>query len=187
MRRRAVLTSIAGAVVGSASLTSIAEARNSRHIDFDMFGVTPLTTVRGVNGSANPWVTHSSSRIRVDISGEVEIRIRGLVIAPGLTGAGVLVPENVVGTNPVATVRIAISWLVPGGVPVFALETGPLTLDPEGNLFARVEIPLELPEGAERPIVLVRAGAAPNAGGFIASSNFLEDFGESSKRLFGGK
>jgi hypothetical protein len=177
MHRRTVLTTIAGAVAGGTAISNAAHARKfRRHIDFEMFGNSPLTSIRGVDAASNPWVT-DQGRIRLDNDGRLDIRIRGLVLAAGVNATGGLVPPALVGTNPVATVRIAITWMAPG-LPVFIVETGPLPLDPDGDLSTRVQLDFELPAGAERPIALVRAGAVALTGPFIASSNFIEEFGE---------
>jgi hypothetical protein len=76
-------------------------------------------------------------------------------------------------------VRIAVTWAVPSPPApstVFIQETGPLPLDAGGNLKAKVNIGLP-PAGGERPIVLVRAGATPLMGPYIALSDFVRQFG----------
>jgi hypothetical protein len=152
-------------------------AAHDDSVKFEIYGDSPLTSVRGVAAAGNPWVTRNS-RVTLRDDGSLDIKIRGLVVAAGVNSTGGLVPEAFVGTNPVATVRIAVTWMVPG-LPVFIQETGPLPLDPNGDLSAK-RVPLvgaAPPANAERPIILVRAGATPLAGPFIASSNFVEDFG----------
>jgi hypothetical protein len=151
-------------------------AQGGNSINFRIFGDSPLTAVRGVNAAGNPWVT-DNSRVKLYSDGSMDIRIRGLVLAAGVNQSGGLVPPNLVGTNPVPTVRLDVTWMVPGG-PVFHQETGPLSLDPQGDLEARVQLPTPLPLGAERPIVLVRAGGVPGTGPFIASSDFVADWGD---------
>jgi hypothetical protein len=108
----------------------------------------------------------------------VDIEIRGLVLTSGVTSTGGTVPANVVGTNPVPMVRIAVSWMVPGATPVFITETASQALDANGNLSAK-KVPLGAtpPANAERPIVYVRAGATAMAGPSIATSDFVADFG----------
>ena len=144
--------------------------------NFKIFGNSPLTSVRGVNAAGNPWVA-DNSRATLNNDGTLDVKIRGLVLAAGVNASGGLVPDNLVGTNPVATVRIAVTWMVPG-LPVFIQETGPLPLDPNGDLSAQqVALNPAPPAGAERPIILVRAGATPLTGTFIGSSNFVADWG----------
>jgi len=153
---------------------------NDDSLKFNIFGDSPLTSVRGVNAASNPWVA-GNSRVTLRDDGTLDVRIRGLVVAAGVTASGGVVPANVVGINPVPTVRIAVTWMVPG-LPVFIQESGPLPLDPTGNLSAR-QVPLSAapPANAERPIVLVRAGATPLAGPFIASSDFVADLGRAPR------
>jgi hypothetical protein len=146
-------------------------------LKFKIFGNSPLTSVRGVNAASNPWVA-DDSRVKLRDDGTLDIEIRGLVLAAGVNASGGQVPANFVGTNPVSTVRIAVTWMVPG-LPVFIQETGPLPLDPNGDLTAQ-RVPLvgaAPPANAERPIILVRAGATAGAGTFIASSDFVKDWG----------
>jgi len=145
-------------------------------LKFEIYGDTPLTSVRGVAAAGNPWVA-GNSRVTLNDNGTLDVKIRGLVVAAGVTATGGIVPANVVGINPVPTVRIAVTWMVPG-VPVFIQETGPLPLDPTGNLSMR-HVPLSAapPANAERPIILVRAGGTALTGPFIASSDFVEEFG----------
>ena len=150
-------------------------------LKFEIYGDSPLTSVRGVNAAGNPWVTRNS-RVTLGDDGTLDIKIRGLVVAAGVTATGGVVPDAVAGTNPVATVRIAVTWMVPG-LPVFIQETGPLPLDPNGNLSAK-QVPLSAapPANAERPIILVRAGATALAGPFIASSEFVADLGHAQSQ-----
>jgi hypothetical protein len=164
------------ALVAPVCLGAVVPSAVDRDDSFKVFGNSPLTSVRGVNAAGNPWVA-GKSRVKLRDDGTVDIRIRGLVLAAGVNQSGGLVPDAVVGTNPVATVRIAVTWMVPG-LPVFIQETGPLPLDPNGDLTAR-RVPLSIapPDGAERPIILVRAGATPLIGPFIASSDFVADWG----------
>ncbi len=178
MNRRAIIVlSLAIAAFGGLFLTRAAQGGDS--INFKIFGNSPLTSVRGVNAAGNPWVT-DNSRVKLYADGTLDIKIRGLVLAAGVTQNGGLVPANLVGTNPVATVRLDVTWMAPiAGSPVVHQETGPLPLDPNGDLSTRVKLSGPLPAGAERPIVLVRAGAAAGAGPFIASSDFVEDWGSS--------
>ena len=173
MNRRAIIVlSLVIAAAGGLFLARAAQGGDS--INFKIYGNSPLTAVRGVNAAGNPWVT-DNSRAKLYADGTLDIKIRGLVLAAGVTGSGGTVPANVVGTNPVAVVRLDVTWMV-AGVPVVHQETGPLPLDPNGDLSARVNIG-EPPAGAERPIVLVRAGPAAGTGPFIASSDFVEDWG----------
>jgi hypothetical protein len=175
MSRKAIILGLVAPMCLGAVVTSAVFRDDSENLK--VFGNSPLTSVRGVSAASNPWVS-DNSRVKLRDDGTVDIEIRGLVLAAGVNATGGLVPEAFVGTNPVATVRIAVTWMVPG-LPVFIQETGPLPLDLNGDLSAR-GVPLDSPPpaGAERPIVLVRAGGAPLLGPFIASSDFVADWGD---------
>jgi hypothetical protein len=169
-----VLT-LVGAVISGAFVATAARGKDGHDSNnFRIFGDTPLTTIRGVAAAGNPWMT-DPSRIRMDSAGRLDINIRGLVVAAGLNAGGVPVPAAVVGTNPVATIRVSVVWQTPLG-PFFS-ETGPLPLDPNGTLATRTQLTVAPPAGAERPIILVRAGANPGTGPFIASSDYVSDLG----------
>lgn len=175
---RAIVVPLCLMMVAPVSLglvvASAVDGDDSLH--FKIFGNSPLTSVRGVNAAGNPWVA-SNSRVTLNDDGTLDVKIRGLVLAAGVTSTGGLVPDGLVGTNPVSTVRLAVTWMVPG-LPIFIQETGALPLDPNGDLSAK-QVPLDAapPAGAERPIILVRAGATPLAGPFIGSSDFVADWG----------
>lgn len=180
MNRSAIVIPLAAVCLGGISLTHAHPGASGPYSqNFKIFGNSPLVSVRGVNAAGNPWVT-DNSRIKLSGNGALDIKIRGLVLAAGVNQAGGTVPPALVGTNPVPTVRIAVTWMVPvPGSPVFIQETGPLPLNPQGDLAARVQLPGTPPANAERPIILVRAGATPFAGPFIASSDFVQDWGSS--------
>jgi len=176
MRRWILLVALAAALVGTGATRLPAD---NGQLKFAIFGDTPLVTVRGVNAAPSPWVARKS-QVKLAPNGDLDIRIRGLVVAPGLFGSGLPVPPAVVGTNPVPIVRIAVTWAVPAPTIVFIQETGPLPLDAGGNLKAKVNIGPP-PAGGERPIVLVRAGATPMMGPYIGLSDFVRDFGSSER------
>jgi hypothetical protein len=175
MRHKAIVLTVLAAVASGAFVASAARGNDGHDSNnFRIFGDTPLTSVRGVAAAGNPWMT-DPSRVRLDDAGRLDIKIRGLVVAAGLNSLGNQVPAAVVGTNPVSTIRISVVWMTPGG-PFFS-ETGPLPLDPNGNLSTRAQLTVAPPAGAERPIILVRAGGNPGTGPFIASSDYVSDLG----------
>lgn len=141
-------------------------------LETEIFGNQPLAPVRGVNSAGNPWVT-AKGKAKLRANGELEVEIRGLVIAPGLNQAGLPVPAAVVGTNPVAQVAVVVSWMAPGG-PVFQV-TPLLPLDAKGNLKVKTNVGPR-PVSGERPIILIRA---QGVGPYIGISNFIADFGSS--------
>ncbi|HEX6606982.1 MAG TPA: hypothetical protein VF276_08725, partial [Chloroflexia bacterium] len=133
--------------------------------------------------AGNPWAA-DNSRVKLEPNGDLDIRIRGLVVAPGLTAAGLPVNPAFIGRNPVAQVAIAVTWAVPQGVSptaVFIQQTPLLPLDPNGDLEARVNIGPP-PPGAERPIILVRAFGGP----YIGLSDFVSDLGDRHPQDFDG-
>lgn len=180
MNRRNALFTAAAALAGTAATRVLAKDGQRQNEDNGVFktrilGNLPLETLRGLSSAPNPWMA-GPSWAKLSPTGDVEIHIRGLVVANGVTAGGTLVPSSVAGTNPVSTVRIVVTWLVPvAGSPVFSLTSAPLTLDPAGNLDAAFNIGTP-PPGAERPVFFVRAGAVGN-GPYIGNSNFAEDFG----------
>ncbi len=175
MNRRTIQALLGIALAGLTAGAAIARDRDE--LKFKIFGNIPLVTGRGVGSAFSPWVT-DNSRVELEQDGDVKIRIRGLVIAPGLLANGAPVPPALVGTNPVPVVRIAISWAVPGSPSVVFQETGPLPLDPNGNLHAQSNVGPP-PANGERPVVFVRAGGTPGTGVFIGSSDFVSEFGSS--------
>jgi hypothetical protein len=150
-----------------------------------IFGNIPLAMVRGIPSDFAPWVA-GPSRARLEDNGNLRVQIHGLLVAAGLTSGGTPVPAAFVGTNPVAHVRIAVTWAVPASVSpsaVFEQDSPVLPLDARGDLVARTNVGTP-PPGGERPVLLVRAvdpmtGAS---GAWIASSDFVADFGSSVPR-----
>lgn len=175
MNRRVLLGALAA---GAAGTQSAGAAFGPGTRLFQIRGNSVLITVRGVASAGNPWWARNGSVALLDPEGNLFIRIRGLVVAAGLTAAGSPVNPAFVNTNPVATVRIAVSWIAPpaSGGPVVFQETPPLPLDAAGDLTFRGNIGAP-PPGAERPVLLVRAGGTPGTGPFIGSSDFVADWG----------
>ena len=180
MNRREALFTAAAALAGTAATRALAQDGQRQNEDNGVFktrilGSLPLETLRGFQSAPNPWVA-GPSWAKLSPTGDVEIHIRGLVVGNGVTAGGTLVPASVAGTNPVRTVRIVVSWMVPvPGASVFSVTSAPMTLDPAGNLDAAFNVGTP-PPGAERPVFFVRAGAAGNTP-YIGNSNFAEDFG----------
>lgn len=138
----------------------------------EIFGNQPLAPIRNINSAGNPWVTEKG-KARLRVNGDLEVEVRGLVIAPGLNQAGLPVPVAVVGTNPVAQVIVSVSWMAPGG-PVVQ-STAPLALSPQGNMKVKTNVGPR-PVSGERPIILIRSAGS---GAYIGISNFIADFGSS--------
>ena len=162
------LTLILAATVGVVGI----HAADDSLLRTEIFGDQTLAPVRGVNSAGNPWVTEKG-KAKLRANGDLEVEIKGLVIAAGLNQAGLPVPAAVVGTNPVAQVTVVVSWMAQGGT-VFQ-STPLLPLSPQGNLKVKTNVGPR-PVSGERPIIMVRAGGA---GPYIGISNFIADFGSS--------
>ncbi len=174
MKRRIALT-LGVLMFGAAAVARLRASEEHGQFRSRVFGSQPLVTVRGFPSGGAPWVAGPSWALLAP-NGDAAVRIRGLVLASGVTAAGGTVAPAAVGTNPVSTVRITVTWMVPNpGAPVVFRDSPPMHLDAGGNLDARFNVGPP-PAGAERPIILVRAGAS-GITPFIAETNFLEDFG----------
>jgi hypothetical protein len=116
--------------------------------------VAPFTgtanPIRGINGGGVPW-TLTSAKAELSSSGNLELRVRGLVLVA-------------TGVNPVAAFRGVVNCLTPAsptnGVNVV---TDPVPTNAAGN--AAIEAHLTLPDPCIAPIVFVTngGGAAPGA------------------------
>jgi hypothetical protein len=153
------------AALGAASLVGVTAVGASAHeggggtlIEFEsMTGVgSPPATVRGIPGGGKPWVL-KSGRGEVDRNGNVEVRVRGLVIP--------VAPFN--GTNPVPFFKATVSCVTPSGV--VNVSTANFPADSAGN--SRIEGHVALPSQCADPIVFV---AAPT-GQWFAESNSEHD------------
>jgi hypothetical protein len=115
-------------------------------------GATNAAVIRGVPGGGIPW-TLTSAKGELSISGHLEIKVRGLVLAAGANA----------GTNPVAAFRGIVSCLdTTAAVVNVQTDTFPATLGAAtaGGGNADIEATLDLPNPCIAPIVFVT-----NAGG----------------------
>jgi hypothetical protein len=117
-----------------------------------------------------PWVVHEA-KASLTPSGELELEVHGLLIGPGVTGAGT--------TGPVT--QIAAS-LVCGGTGGAVVATSPaVNLSAEGD--AEIEAKLTLPTTPPcfGPVILVRVAGVNNtpvaSGPFIAVTGFIPHTG----------
>jgi len=98
--------------------------------------------IRGINAGGAPWkIAEGQGELRQD--GELEVRVRGLVLA-------------VTGTNPVDQFRAIVSCLTidgNGNVAISNVSTGPFPATPTGD--AEIEERLELPQTCFAPLVFV--------------------------------
>lgn len=125
--------------------------------------VGSTTPVRGLNGGGLPWVI-TSGEGEVDSAGNVQVEVRGLVLANDPA-----VPPNRRLTNPIPNFRAVVSCLDGSGKPVNR-STGLFPASPQGN--AEIEATVDLPPICRDPIVFV---TSPGLAWFARSTNQAED------------
>jgi len=136
--------------LASASLVSGAAnaAPEDKILEFDtMVGVSaPYTggtnAIRGVSGGGRPWVLQSAKG-ELSVSGKLEIRVTGLVLADSLT-------------NPVRTFRATVSCLSsssPTEPSTVNVSTGEFPASSAGD--SHIEAMVTLPTPCIAPIVFV--------------------------------
>jgi hypothetical protein len=121
------------------------------------------TPIRGLHGGGLPWVI-TSGEGEVDSAGNVEVEVRGLVLADAPA-----VPPNLRLTNPIANFRAVVSCLDGSGNPV-NVSTGPFPASPQGN--AEIEATVQLPRPCRDPIVFV---TSPGLAWFAMSTRQADD------------
>jgi hypothetical protein len=138
-------------VLGGASVS----AQNDTLIKFG--SMTPVTGAavgavndRGITGGGLPWVIQSG-RGEVDGNGDVDVRVKGLVI-PVLSG-----------TNPVPSFRATVSCLTPGGT--VNVSTATFAASTEGD--SKIDGHVTLPAICDDPEVFV---VSPGGAWFAMSS-----------------
>jgi hypothetical protein len=160
---RRVLVAVFGAIslVGAGSLSVAAHDRGTL-VEFD--SMSPVTgaavgTVndRGIKGGGLPWVI-KSGRGEVDRQGEVEVRVRGLIIT--------VPPVN--GVNPVPFFRATVSCLTNEGV--VNVSTGLVAASSAGN--STIEAKVTLPHPCRSPEVFV---VSPGGAWFAQSRSDRDD------------
>jgi hypothetical protein len=121
------------------------------------------TPIRGLHGGGLPWVI-TRGEGEVDSAGNVEVEVRGLVLANAPP-----VPPAVRLTNPVANFRAVVSCLDASGNAV-NVSTGLFPASPQGN--ADIEATVQLPRPCRDPIVFV---TSPGLAWFAMSVKQAED------------
>lgn len=121
------------------------------------------TPIRGLHGGGFPWVI-TRGEGEVDSAGNVEVEVRGLVLANTPP-----VPPSLRLTNPVANFRAVVSCLDSSGNAV-NVATGPFPASPQGN--AEIETAVQLPRPCRDPIVFV---TSPGLAWFAMSVHQAED------------
>lgn len=175
--RRGVLLGGGGALAGVAlgTLAHPGSARASGGEDADdatilkfstMAPVTgpfvgPANPVRGIPGGGLPWkLTSAKGVLKAD--GELEVRVRGLVLAGG--------PPNLVGTNPIAKFRAIVSCLSDDGMGHVVTVNTPTAAFPAtttGN--SEIEATVSLPNPCVAVLVFVGPAVSPNLAWFAVT------------------
>jgi hypothetical protein len=157
--RRFLVSAVAAlSLLAAGSLSAAANEGGGNLLKFhSMTGVNGaalgVPNDRGIVGGGLPWVLRSG-RGTVDRHGEVEVRVRGLVIP--------VPPFN--GTNPVPFFKAIVSCLTPGGVVNVSTGNFPATVT--GN--SRIEETVNVPHPCNQPEVFV---TAPNGMWFSESND----------------
>ncbi len=137
-----------------------------------MVGVlTPYTgstnPIRGIHGGGLPWVIRSAQG-NLNAAGELEVKVRGLVLADDPS-----VPANLRETNPVAMFKVIASCLsvdAAGSAVTVNVSTAtfPATTGPEdrGGGNASIETHISLPKPCIAPILFV---TSPTGAWFAAT------------------
>jgi hypothetical protein len=115
-----------------------------------MRGSVPNLEINGNRSAGSPWVIDDGDGV-LSIDGDVNILIRGLVLAPSVANGG--------GTNPVHNFRAIVSCttVVNGVQEVVNITTGAFAADARGNCLIHDQV--TLPNPCYAPIVFV--GPAP--------------------------
>jgi hypothetical protein len=115
-----------------------------------MRGSVPNLRINGNISAGSPWVIDDGDGV-LSIDGDVNILIRGLVLAPSVANGG--------GTNPVHNFRAIVSCttVVNGAQVVVNITTGAFAADARGNCLIHDQV--TLPNPCFAPIVFV--GPAP--------------------------
>ncbi len=168
MKRLSALTLAVVLMLSTALARSVptATARELKILEFDtMVGVPSGLTgtqsqapLRGINGGGLPWVI-GSARGELTVSGHLEIKVQGLVLAAGAN----------TGSNPIASFRAIVSCVKSDGsfqnilTAPFPATTGPAS---SGGGNAVIETDVVLPQPCIAPIIFV---TSPGGSWFAAT------------------
>jgi hypothetical protein len=154
-KRIAFVLGLGAVVVGIAAFAATGSSGNGV-LEFNTMSpvVAPFTgaanPIRGINGGGVPWKL-TSAKGELSSSGELELKVRGLVLAA-------------TGVNPVASFRGVVNCLTPASpMTGVSVATDPVATNTAGNV--EIEARLTLPDPCIAPIVFVTngGGAAPGA------------------------
>jgi hypothetical protein len=130
-----------------------------------MRGSLPHVNINGNTAPGAPWVIDDGDG-RLTDEGELNLRVRGLVLAKSV--------PNVGGTNPVPFFRAIVSCTTvdaSGATEVVNIATGPFPADAQGN--CRIDADIQLPDPCYAPIVLVGPAPANATPGTITSGTWF--------------
>jgi hypothetical protein len=152
---------------------SIGFADGPKVVNEAIVGSTPNIMIRSVISGAAPWVV-KNGRARLDPSGHLKIKVKGLLIAAGALANGEAVPAPIIGTvATVTTVHAALTCGGPGGgVPFTITPTDGVPIGPNGDF--EIDANLALPVVCSQPIILIRIGTPEEPGPWIASTTLPE-------------
>lgn len=166
--KKLLLVSLSMMLIGVffAGSASHATAKEPKILEFDtMVGVPASLTgsqsqavLRGLNGGGLPW-TLTSAHGELKSSGQLEIEVKGLVLAAGAN----------TGTNPSAVFRALVSCITGDGsvqnilTDAFPATTGPAS---SGGGNAKIETTVALPQPCIAPIIFV----TNNGGSWFAAT-----------------
>ncbi len=127
--------------------------------------------VRGINGGGLPWVVRSAEG-EVSAGGELEVRVRGLVLDPN---DPTVISRGLAGVNPIASFKAVVSCIsmdsanMPVVVNVFT-DAVPATTGPasSGGGDANFETHVSLPAVCHAPVVFITSPA----GAWFAATHF---------------
>jgi hypothetical protein len=156
-------------VVGSLTVSAMAEDGNGSGFTSTLLGSTPGQIIGGVNAGGAAW-TLAKGETTLNTDGSLKLDVRGLVLLSlGTTG-------------PVTEVSAS---LVCGGGGAVIATTGAVPLTVTGN--ARIHAKVAVPAACIAPIILVRVAAVNGTplaqpGPFIAATGFSAGQAESDSK-----
>jgi hypothetical protein len=163
--RAALVLALAGAALAGSSAVAAGPQRiltftTMVGVPAGLTGAQSQAPLRGISGGGIPWRIASGTG-RLSANGELEVEVKGLVLAAGANA----------GTNPIASFRALVSCVAADGSFVNILtDAVPATTGPaaSGGGDAEIEADVALPHPCIAPIVFV---TSPGGSWFAATGN----------------